>query len=378
MQQWATARCGLPATLESVWMPAEKKATRKAATASTASPRARGSGGHRLAAAFEAVEHFPALGEPHRRLQALCASPNPASDEIAETIEADPALAAAVMRAANSPAGEGRGRVFGVPQAVEVLAPSGIETAIAQLRTYELFELGNGWRGLPARFRGHAVATRAASEQIGTLIRMPAQDELSLAALLHDIGKLVLDRLHPAYSRPQADGERTPEKAVWAERRQLGIDHALVGGVLTRRWGFPDRIASAIERHHSEDVTGTAAAVRLADLVAHHAAGGTVDPEVVTTTASELGLEHEQLHSLFYEYPYVRTVRRRSSDPCPLSTRELDALRGLASGKVYKEIAGEMSLSASTVRTHLHNVYRKIGTVDRAQAVLVARDRGWI
>ena len=31
----------------------------------------------------------------------------------------------------------------------------------------------------------------------------------------------------------------------------------------------------------------------------------------------------------------------------------------------------------STVRTHLHNVYRKIGAVDRAQAVLIARDRGW-
>ena len=51
---------------------------------------------------------------------------------------------------------------------------------------------------------------------------------------------------------------------------------------------------------------------------------------------------------------------------------------GLAEGKVYKEIAEEMGLSASTVRTHLHNVYRKIGAADRAQAVLVARERGWV
>jgi DNA-binding NarL/FixJ family response regulator len=61
-----------------------------------------------------------------------------------------------------------------------------------------------------------------------------------------------------------------------------------------------------------------------------------------------------------------------------LSGRELDALRGLAQGKVYKEIADDLSLSASTVRTHLHNVYRKLGAIDRAQAVLIARDRGWI
>ena len=66
------------------------------------------------------------------------------------------------------------------------------------------------------------------------------------------------------------------------------------------------------------------------------------------------------------------------SEPCPLSARELDVLRHLSEGMVYKQIAGEMQLSVSTIRTHLHNVYGKIGAVDRAQAVLTARERGWI
>ena len=56
----------------------------------------------------------------------------------------------------------------------------------------------------------------------------------------------------------------------------------------------------------------------------------------------------------------------------------MDALRGLAGGKVYKQIAQELSLSVSTVRTHLHSVYRKVGAFDRALAVLIARDRGWL
>jgi DNA-binding NarL/FixJ family response regulator len=66
------------------------------------------------------------------------------------------------------------------------------------------------------------------------------------------------------------------------------------------------------------------------------------------------------------------------SEPCPLSARELEVLRRLSEGKVYKQIAEDLQLSVSTVRTHLHNVYGKIGAVDRAQAVLAARDRGWI
>ena len=53
-------------------------------------------------------------------------------------------------------------------------------------------------------------------------------------------------------------------------------------------------------------------------------------------------------------------------------------LRRLAEGKVYKQIARELGLATSTVRTHLHNTYSKLGAVDRAQAVLIATERGWI
>ncbi len=65
-------------------------------------------------------------------------------------------------------------------------------------------------------------------------------------------------------------------------------------------------------------------------------------------------------------------------DPCPLSNRELDVLKKLAEGKVYKQIAHELELSTSTVRTHLHNTYAKLGANDRAQAVLIATDQAWI
>ena len=64
--------------------------------------------------------------------------------------------------------------------------------------------------------------------------------------------------------------------------------------------------------------------------------------------------------------------------PSPLSDRETDALRQLAAGKVYKDIAQDLGVATSTVRTHLHSVYVKLEVADRAQAVLRGREMGWI
>jgi len=338
--------------------------------------RVMGKGGHRLAEAFAAVEQFPALDESRRRIERIVSKPGPSADEITEAIESDAGLAIAVLRAAGAANG-GPVRLAGIPDAVEILTPDGVARAADGVETYDLFEPSGVWQGHPESFRRHALAARHAAERIADLGRLPAADEVALAALLHDVGRLVLLRLYPGYVDLLASGS-TPEQWLQSERRELGVDHALVGGVLVRRWGLSASIGAAIERHHADDADGAAAAVALADMVAHHSHGDAISPQRVEELGSRLGIGAERVRGLVYEFPYIRAQRRRSSEPCPLSNRELDALRGLAEGKVYKEIADELKLSASTVRTHLHNVYRKIGAVDRAQAVLLARDRGWI
>ena len=346
-------------------------------TSQSAPPSAMGKGGQRLSAAFDAVNSLPALAETTARVAKLTSRESASVSEISELVESDTAVTIAVMKAANNGGGP-RGRVSNVPDAVEALTPAGVRALAGSLQTYELFQPVASWARLPERFRRHAVASRHAAESLADLADVPGRDELATAALLHDIGQLVLMRLYPGYQGILADREATPEQRCHAERRELGVDHTLVGGVLARRWGMPTVIASAIERHHSDQAEGLAAAVRLSDLVVHHAAGDMISADAMTATARACGLNDAKLHQLVYEFPYAKAPRQRRGEPCPLSRREVDALRGLADGKVYKEIAAEMGLSASTVRTHLHNVYRKIGAADRAQAVLVARERGWI
>jgi putative nucleotidyltransferase with HDIG domain len=334
-------------------------------------------GGRRLAAAFDAASCLPALAESRRRL--LRASEGEASSpgELAEAVESDVALTVAIMRAAGD-AADGNGRTGGVRQAVEALSARGVREVVASIAAYDPFDSPSIIAERHERFRRHAVATRHAADRIGELARLGERDELAVAALVHDVGRLVLSEMYGQFE--QLDDRRmAPGARVRCERRQLGIDHALVGAVLVRRWGLPRIVAAAVERHHTPGAGGHAAAIRLADLVVHYAHGEAAPADAMVDAASQLGLDRKQLAPLLYEFPHSGEARRRrSSDPCPLSVREVDALRGLAEGKVYKQIASELSLSVSTIRTHLHNVYRKIDAVDRAQAVLIARDRGWI
>ena len=333
--------------------------------------------GSRLAEAFEAVERFPVLLESRERVIAAATAENARVGEIVEAVESDVSLAISVLRHANR-GGLVAGGVAGVPAALEVLKPAGVLALAGTAPSFDFFESNGGWELKPERFRVHALATQRAADRIGRVVGWAERDELAVAALLHDVGRLVISRLHPGYKVYFDAISRTPEQRLREEREQLGIDHALVGGVLARRWNLPSRIAVAIERHHAEDAEGLAAMVATADMVAHYCQGEAISPERLKASAERCGLSPESLRDLLYELPLPTQDASRVSEPCPLSARELDVLRHLSEGMVYKQIASEMHLSVSTIRTHLHNVYGKIGAVDRAQAVLMARDRNWI
>ncbi len=294
-------------------------------------------------------------------------------------IEGDVALAVTVLRLANQLDNKTRGRVDSAVKGVEVLSPKTVHAIASRARTFDFFERTAVWQGIPERFRLHAVATQRAAERLAREINYEARDRLMVTSLLHDVGKLVLVHAYPGYPDEIHRDARTPEERLQRERRELGVDHALVGGVLARRWGLPKSIASVIERHHAEDCDGEAALVRLSDMLAHYVLGGSISPTDLLAVARSVGVSPSGLRTVMYELPLSTSGSRpRQVDPNPMSKRETDVVRRLAKGMVYKQIAGELGLSTSTVRTHLHNVYGKLGAMDRAQAVLIATERGWI
>jgi putative nucleotidyltransferase with HDIG domain len=223
--------------------------------------------------------------------------------------------------------------------------------------------------------RLHSMAVRATTELLARTLRLGSLDELITAALVHDFGRVALAEAtaggHPART------PATPEARYAAEREHLGADHAQVGAEIAAGWGFSPSLSDAIGGHHTA-TTGTAAVIRVADMLAHYGQNHPVDVTCLARVGEQIGLDRATLGRLVFQLPLPIAPPRRDTDECPLSAREVEIIGRLAAGLMYKEIAMELGIAASTVRNHLHRIYRRIGAADRTQAVLVATERGWI
>jgi putative nucleotidyltransferase with HDIG domain len=291
---------------------------------------------------------------------------------VASAVEQDPGLTAAVMRFARR---HGAGDAYDVPGALRALGPQAIRALGERLPIYALDAVSSSWIDDVSRFRSHALAVRDVARRLAREAGLADDGALATAALLHDVGKLVLAQVHPEY--PFELNGRGPNEWLVAERRAYGMDHTIVSALVARRWDLPPAVAHALERHHAPDATGLAALVGLADVLVHHASGARVSMADVYCVAARAGLGRERV-AIVLQGPSSGGEARRAAEPCPLTPRQLELLRGLAEGKQYKQIAHDLELAPSTVRSHLHAAFGLLGVADRAQAVLLAAERGWI
>jgi putative nucleotidyltransferase with HDIG domain len=200
------------------------------------------------------IDHLVSLPSVGVRVNEVVNDPNSTAEDIAKLISQDPALAARVLRIANSPAYGLSAQITTITRALAIVGTQLIRDLVLATSTIsafkdipnELVSLDNFWNH--SLYCG--IAARLLAEQRG----MKHAETEFLAGLLHDIGQLVIFRKEPEAARRALllSVEGPDDLALHkAEQAVFGFDHAQVGATLLRHWHFPDLLVACVENHHA-------------------------------------------------------------------------------------------------------------------------------
>jgi putative nucleotidyltransferase with HDIG domain len=202
---------------------------------------------------IESCHQLPPFPAVFNRALTLMNSPHVSLQEIVDTIQYDQSITANVLKICNSahfglrqPVGSLQEAVMflGFSQLLEILL-SGVTGSMMgrAVSGYDL-EAGELWK--------HSVSSALLSQIIARRINREPSPLIFTAALIHDIGKVMLnsyvaDQYQYIKERVQTQGISFLE----AEKEVLGIDHAELSAMIIEQWNFPREIIRAIRYHHT-------------------------------------------------------------------------------------------------------------------------------
>ena len=209
---------------------------------------------------YDSLESL-SLPDVYLRLREVMESDNGSMADAAEVISLDPALAARILRMANSAFYGFRSEVDTVTRAANILGMQKIHDlvlAASVSQTFEgmsneLMDIDTFWyRSVHCGFLAQAIAEGA---------QMPKAESLFVRGLLHDIGHLVLFTHYPVECRQaMAHSDDGLDARLYEEHKLIGVDAMQFAAELARVWQLPDSFADSFQHMmRPEDVPGNLA-----------------------------------------------------------------------------------------------------------------------
>jgi putative nucleotidyltransferase with HDIG domain len=200
----------------------------------------------------KAVKDLPPMPAVVIKIQQLLFDQNSTAQQVADLIESDQAIAAKVLKMANSTYYGMSGKVSSVHHAAVILGFK----ALGDLCTIAAFSdfMGNklpGYGYHSDELWKHSLAVAGAAKLITEKLNPQIIHEALTAGLIHDIGKLILDpyvlEQRETFDDFMEDGNQT---FLEAEKQILGFDHAEIAAEICTHWKFPESLTQAIHHHH--------------------------------------------------------------------------------------------------------------------------------
>lgn len=222
---------------------------------------------------LQAARELEPLPTKVTRLAAILARSDWSMEELEEAIAFDPGLAPRILRMANSALASRGNPIASVREAVMRIGSGPILSIAMGLGVRRRMDAPLPQFGLvKGALWSHSVAAALTVELLACPLQRELPVEAFTAALLHDVGRLVMARFLDPESRAKLRGaEREGRAALRAAEVELfGADHGEIGAEVVRHWLLPALLADGIRFHHfpAESTERVAHAVHVGEEIA--------------------------------------------------------------------------------------------------------------
>jgi putative nucleotidyltransferase with HDIG domain len=219
------------------------------------------------------INDLPTLPNILIKLTELINDSRTSARDLEKVISIDQTQTARVLKLVNSALYGFPRKISSVREAVTILGFNAIKNLCLTVSIFDLFsnaqEVGLFDR---KRFWQHSLGCAVGAKVIGRHIGYPEREELFVAGLLHDIGKVVLDQFFPEeFNRIISQAKENNTLMVEVEKNVLDFTHAQIGQILADRWRLPFKLQDSIAFHHMPQANQRSdkevAVIHLADIL---------------------------------------------------------------------------------------------------------------
>lgn len=247
------------------------------------------------------LQDLPSVPRAFSELRNALADPETSIDGVVKIVEQDVAISAKVLQLVNSAFFGVTREVADIRTAVSYLGISILQNLVLSLEAFRSFQAAKPIPGFSLdRFHEHA---QLAAKIAGAAPGKSKMGGMAVgAALLHDIGKLVIAERAPEHLARAIQGAQQEKRPLYVvEEELIGVSHAEVGAYLLSLWGLPYPLVEAVAHHHhpervQQDKLGVLAVVYLSNLMAHEQdkqgdeAAGVLTDEMKAAVVEQSGL----------------------------------------------------------------------------------------
>ncbi len=205
---------------------------------------------------IEQVNLLPPIPHVAMKLSVLLNDPEVDVNDLVDTVKYDPGLTARLIVMSNSAYLGGAGSITSLKEALVRLGTKQVYMFVVSTSVQPMMNNSLDGYGLTdGEMWRKSIVTAAAAEALEAKLGGSQRETIFTAAILHDIGKLVMDSFVLRESGPLSQGAHCGKSPFeHQETELLGINHNEAGARLLRQWGLPEEFVSVALWHHDPDI----------------------------------------------------------------------------------------------------------------------------